>query len=359
LLNQNIDGSGSGCIAVIEDANLDRPAAAAFNTQFGLPALSGTSFNVVLVNHHDPGLSQDRDETMVDVSYAHAVAPGASVRIYLGDQSHTRSLAVLDALHAAITDKNNPCTAISMSFSLCGGSRGFYKTQGGFFAQAAAQGQSVFVATGDDGAAGLKLNQSTGGCAVGTSRSVNELSTSPNVTAIGGTEFRPDYAGGNDVGFVAESVWNDADGATGGGQSRVFKKPAFQKGLIAQDKRRDVPDISFGASPATPGFFFGGENRGTPAVLCCIGGTSIGAPAWAGISELISQQNGAPIGNLSARIYQLGATADGATTGIRDVTSGGNSFNGVPGFPAGPGYDKATGWGTVDLGVFVPAFVGP
>jgi subtilase family serine protease len=359
LLNQNIDGSGNGCIAVIEDSNIDQPAADAFNTQFGLPALSAANFNVVLVNHHDPGLNQDRDETMVDVSYAHAVAPGASIRIYLGDQSHARGLAILDALHSAITDKNNRCTAISMSFSLCGGSKGFYKSQGGFFAQAAAQGQSVLVATGDEGAAGLKLNQSIGSCVVGTSRSVNELSTSPNVTAIGGTEFRPDFVGGNDVGFVAESVWNDADGATGGGQSRVFKKPAFQKSLIPKDKKRDVPDISFGASPATPGFFFGGESKGKPAILCCIGGTSIGAPAWAGISELISQANGAPIGNLNARIYQLGAMADGATTGIRDVIAGGNSFNGVTGFSAGPGYDKASGWGTVDMGVFVPAFVGP
>jgi len=359
LLN-HIDGSGAGCIAVIEDSNIDLPAANAFNAQFGLPPLSTpTNFNLVLVNHHDPGLNQDQDETMVDVSYSHAVAPGASIKIYLGDQSHSRGLAILDALHAAITDKNSLCTAISVSFSLCGGSKGFYKTQGGFFAQAAAQGQSVLVATGDNGAAGLKLDQSNGGCVVGTSRSVNELATSPNVTAIGGTEFRPDFVDGNDSGFVAESVWDDGDGAAGGGQSKVFRKPAFQKGLIAKDKNRDVPDISFGASPATPGFFFGGKNKGAPAILCCIGGTSIGAPAWAGISELISQAHGAPIGNLNARIYQLGAMADGATTGIRDVTSGANSFNGVAGFSASPGYDKASGWGTVDMGVFVPAFVGP
>jgi subtilase family serine protease len=120
-----------------------------------------------------------------------------------------------------------------------------------------------------------------------------------------------------------------------------------------------VPDVSFGASPATPGFFFGGEDHGTPTVLCCVGGTSVGAPAWAGISELISQANGAPIGNLNAKIYQLGAKADAATTGIRDVTSGDNSFNGVAGFSAGPGYDKASGWGTVDIGAFVPAFIAP
>ncbi len=296
---------------------------------------------------------------MVDVSYSHAVAPGSSIRMYLGDQKHTSSSAILDAIHAAVTDKSNPlCSAVSISFSFCGGSKRFYKTQNGFFAQAAAQGQSVFVATGDTGAAGLKLS-SSGRCVTGTSRNINEIGASPNVTAIGGTEFSPDYSGGNDVGSVSESVWNDGDGAAGGGESKVFKKPKFQSGLLKKDKMRDVPDISFGASPSTPGFFFGGRYKGAPAVVCCIGGTSLGAPAWAGMSQLISQSNNAPIGNLNTKIYQLGAKADAATTGIRDVTSGNTKFNGVTGFSATTGYDKASGWGTVDMSLFVAAYLAP
>ncbi|HEY2149026.1 MAG TPA: S53 family peptidase, partial [Pirellulales bacterium] len=354
LLHQNIDGRNTGCIAVIEDSNIDAPAADAFNTQFGLPALSPANFKVVFADGTDPGQNADETETMLDVNYSHAVAPGSSIRLYLGDQKNTRSEAILDAIKAAVTEKNSPCTAISISFSFCGGSKGFYKTQNALFAQASAQGQAVFVATGDTGAAGLKLNKKTGSCATGSARSLNELAASPNVTAIGGTEFAPDYVDGANVGFVSETAWNDGGGADGGGQSKVFKKPAFQKGLIINDKKRDVPDISFGASPASPGFFYGGRNSGGPAVVCCIGGTSIGAPAWAAISQLISQRNGSPIGNLNARIYQLGAENSGAMTGIRDVKSGNNAFNGVPGFSAGPGYDKASGWGTVDMGVFVP-----
>jgi len=359
LLASNIDGSGNGCIAVVEDSNIDQPAADAFNTQFGLPALTGANLSTVLVDGTDPGQNNDEEETMVDVSYSHTVAPGSSIRIYLGNQKHTSASAILDAIHAAVTEKNSPCGAISISFSFCGGSKSFYKTQNGFFAQAASQGQSVFVATGDDGAAGLKLN-SKGVCVTGTSRNINELAASPNVTAIGGTEFTPDYSGGDDVGSVPEAVWDDGDGAAGGGQSKVFKKPAFQKGLIKKDKMRDVPDISFAASPATPGFFYGGrDNHDVPTVVCCIGGTSLGAPAWAGISQLISQANGATVGNLNARIYQQGAKANASTTGIRDVTSGSSSFNRVTGFSATTGYDKASGWGTVDMGVFVPAYLGP
>jgi subtilase family serine protease len=360
LLNDGIDGSGGGCIAVVEDSNLDDAAAAAFNTQFDLPALTASNFQVVLVDGSDPGLNQDRTETMVDVNYSHSIAPGSNLRIYLGNQNKTKSSAILDAIHAALKEKNGPCSAISISFSFCGGSKGFYKTQSNLFAQAAAQGRSVFVASGDLGAAGVKFNPQRGTCTPATTKGINELAGSPNVTAIGGTEFRPDFdGGGNDVGFVSESAWDDSTGATGGGQSKVFKKPAFQKGLFKQDKKRDVPDISFGASPDSPGFFLGGrDGNGNPAVVCCIGGTSIGAPAWAGISQLLSQQAGNRVGNLNARIYQLGAEANGASTGIRDVTSGSNSFDGVAGFSAGPGYDKASGWGTVDLGLFIPAYLG-
>ena len=359
-MNDGIDGSGGGCIAVIEDSNLDDAAAAAFNTQFDLPALTASNFQVVLVDGSDPGLNQDQTETMVDVNYSHSIAPGSDIRIYLGNQNKTKSSAILDAIQAAVKEKNGPCSAISISFSFCGGSKGFYKTQSNLFAQAAAQGRSVFVATGDLGAAGIKFNARQGTCSPATTKGINELAGSPNVTAIGGTEFTPEFgAGGNDVGFVAESVWNDGSGATGGGESKVFKKPGFQKGLFKQDKKRDVPDISFGASPDSPGFFLGGRNgNGNPAVVCCIGGTSIGAPSWAGISQLISQQNGNRVGNLNPRIYQLGAEANGAATGIRDVTSGNNSFDGVAGFSAGPGFDKASGWGTVDLGLFVPAYLG-
>jgi len=359
LLKMSIDGGGNGCIAVIEDSNIDQAAADAFNSQFNLPALTGANFDVALVDGTDPGTNADENETMVDVTYSHAVAPGSGIRIYLGNEKTAPSSAILDAIHAAVTEKNSPCGAISISFSFCGGSKGFYKSQNNFFAQAAAQGQSVFVATGDTGAAGLQFDKKAGVCVTGTARNLNELASSPNVTAIGGTEFTPDYVSGGDSGSVPETVWDDADGATGGGQSRFFNKPMFQKGLIPKDKKRDVPDISFGASPASPGFFFGSRQSNAPVVACCIGGTSIGAPAWAGISQLISQAMGTRVGNLNKRIYQLGAKTGVATTGIRDVTSGNNGFNGVPGFSAGPGYDKATGWGTVDMDLFVAAYLAP
>ena len=346
----NLDGSGTDCMAMIEDSDFNRAGADAFNTQFGLPAFTGANFEMILANGTNPGINGDASETMVDVNYSHAMAPGAPIRVYIGDPTHSNS-PLPDAIAQAVTD--NACAAISVSFSFCGASKSFFKAEDSRFAQAAAQGQAVFVATGDVGSAGLKVDKKRQRCVPATKRGVNELAASPNASAIGGTQFTPNLdSNGDDVGSVSESTWNDSGGVTGGGKSKIFKKPSFQAGLFKKDKRRDLPDISFGASPISPGFFFG--DPATETFL--VGGTSIGAPAWAGISELLSQENGSRIGNLNVRLYQLGAI--GGTNGIRDVTSGDNGFNGVTGFSALTGFDKATGWGTVDIGVFVPAFVG-
>jgi subtilase family serine protease len=346
----NLDGSGTDCIAIIEDSDFDRSGADAFNTQFGLPAFTDSNFQAILPDGTNPGINGDAVETMVDVNYSHGAAPGATIHVYIGDPTNSNS-PLPDAIAQAVMD--NACGAISVSFSFCGTSKSFFRAEDGVFAQAASQGQAVFVATGDVGSAALKLNKKQQVCVPGTTRGVNELAASPNASAIGGTQFSPNFdINGDDVGSVSESAWNDASGATGGGESKIFKRPFFQAGLFKKNKRRDVPDISFAASANSPGFFFG-----DPATGLLIGGTSIGAPAWAGISELLSQAGGGRVGNLNVRLYQLGAM--GGTTGIRDVTSGNNHFHGVPGFSAVTGFDRATGWGTVDIGVFIPAFLGP
>ena len=355
LLNQQVDGRGTDCLAVAEDSNLDRSGADAFNAHFGLPAFNSGNFQTVLVDGSDPGVTGDGIEAMVDVNYSHAAAPGAKIVVYVGDTSNSSTgSGLLDAILEAVSD--NQCGAISISFSFCGGPHSFYKHLGNMFAQGAALGQSIFVSTGDDGAAGLVLSKAQQACVTANKATVNELAAAPQVTAIGGTQFTPNFDGnGNDVGSVAESAWSDSIGATGGGRSKVFKKPQFQAGFFPKDKKRDLPDISLGASPSAPGFFFG-----DPATeFSLIGGTSIGAPYWAGISQLIAQSTGNRAGSINTRLYQLGALASPGTTGIRDVTSGSNSFGNVAGFSAGPGYDKATGWGTVDIGVFVPAYIGP
>ena len=90
-----------------------------------------------------------------------------------------------------------------------------------------------------------------------------------------------------------------------------------------------------------------------------LGGTSEATPLFAGVVALASQQAGHPLGNIDTALYTLGqqsrTKADAQQTGILDVTTGDNTFGDVTGFKAAPGYDLASGWGTVDAARFVPA----
>ena len=132
------------------------------------------------------------------------------------------------------------------------------------------------------------------------------------MTAVGGTEFNPNYDNnkndstyGADIGFVPEAVWNDIFYASGGGQSSLFF--------------RYIPNISLGGSPISPGFWYVPDGANGPAaVKCCVGGTSIATPMWAGISKLISElQGGTRVGNMNSRF--------GTAAGIRPVYLGDNT----------------------------------
>ena len=343
------NGAGADCIAVIEDSDFDDSSVAAFDTQFSLPAINLT--RKFSSQGGDP-FNSDETETLLDVEYAHAAAPGVPIFAYIGDSNTSSdSNGLVDAIMEAASD--DTCGAISISFSFCGGAKKFYSHElNGFLKQAAAQGQAVFVAAGDRGAAGLSFDKSTNACIEGNTRNVNELSADPYVTAIGGTEFSPNYSGGNDVGDVAETVWNDQTGATGGGNSRIFGKPKYQKGIRKIGSKRAVPDISLGASPENPGFFLASSGQ----VGCCIGGTSIAAPYWAGIAQLAAQREGQRrIGNMNTALYAIYKSGG---TGIRDVTQGSNSVAGIAGFSATIGYDRASGLGTPDIDLLLGALAG-
>src|SRR5579875_3772678 len=122
---------------------------------------------------------------------------------------------------------------------------------------------------------------------------------------------------------------------------------------------RDFPDVAIIASPYSPGVFWGNtDSYGSPVISCCIGGTSLSAPVWAGIAKLLAQLSAGRTGSLNPRIYALANTA-AAASGFRDVTVGNNNFNGVAGFSAGPGFDQTSGWGSVDISTFGNSWVSP
>ena len=147
--------------------------------------------------------------------------------------------------------------------------------------------------------------------------------------------------------------------AGGGGKSIIFSRPEYQDGVKSVvGQQRGVPDISMSA--ACNGAVdmyqsFAGQKAGWYPTC----GTSEATPLFAGIVSLADQAAGRPLGNITHALYAMLAAHD---PGIVDVTSGNNtvSFNQdgalqtVTGFPAEPGYDLASGVGTVDAALFVP-----
>src|SRR6185503_5912402 len=146
-----------------------------------------------------------------------------------------------------------------------------------FYAIANAQGQTVLVASGDSG--GSDCLPERAGLAV------SGLASSPHAVAVGGTSFTLDASGAVPA-ALAESVWNDGSGASGGGRSIVFGMPLFQvaAGLAPLSTSRVLPDVALAASPRTPGYVIvqdGGER--------IVGGTSAGVPAFASVLALVNE----------------------------------------------------------------------
>ncbi|HTT77075.1 MAG TPA: protease pro-enzyme activation domain-containing protein [Candidatus Binataceae bacterium] len=372
----HIDGASSNgdCIGIVGVSDFLNRAINSFNTRFGLPASKITR---VPINAANPGFNSAEPEALIDLEWSHTAAPGAPIRYYMGAGPDD----LLNAIDGAVTD--NKCAVISISYGFCVSDNTYFtETLDPIFEQASSQGQSVFVASGDQGAAGI-VAAADSQCVIGSSQNVSEMSADPNVTAVGGVSFNPIFNGQARIETgLEERAWNDSDdpngrypfplgGASGGGASVIFAKPAYQVGEgVPDDGARDVPDISLMASPYYPGMVVaddkscvttGCSGKG-PVIFDAYGGTSVSSPAFAGVVKLIEQIQGERLGNINPRLYTL-ANSGLAANGFRDIISGDNSFNNslvhrVTGFEAGPGYDQTTGWGSVDIATFAQAFAG-
>ena len=160
------DGNGD-CIAIVGTSDFLDSAMSAFTNQFGLPPISYTRE----LHGANPGINGAEVEAELDLQWAHAAAPGASIVFHLGGY-------LVDDITGAVND--NQCGAISISYGFCGPSPAFINgIIHPLFQQAAAQGQSVFVSSGDQGAAGLGYDPATNSCVAGNSPSVNEMSADP------------------------------------------------------------------------------------------------------------------------------------------------------------------------------------
>jgi subtilase family serine protease len=347
LISGGITGTKApDCIALAATSDLHNNSIGAFTSKFGLPAAHLTK---VFASGGTPGFNSAEIEAALDVESSHSIAPSTPVRLYIGKGVND----LQDAISRAVTD--NTCGTLSISFGYCNNDSTFFTgTFGPIFTEAAVQGQSVFVSSGDQGAAGIVFDPGPPPrCVVGTSLNINELCANPDVTCVGGTEFNPTYDSKNrDISTVhdaLESAWNEVGvGATGGGESVVFSRPSYQVGTgVPPGTMRLVPDVSMIASLRMPGFYIVAFFKGALRIVL-VGGTSLSSPLWAGYSRIIAGvANKANLGPFNPMLYMLGNM--GSSSGLIDVISGNNSFNGVLGFSAGIGYDETTGWGSPDM----------
>lgn len=396
VYNSGINGSGQH-IAIIGGS---RVLAADISGFESLAGLSSVQPNTLLTpGSTDPGMTSDssQGEATLDVDRVIGTAPGATADLVL--ISSLLNTQIISSLGYIINTLNDPI--INMSFGACEATSSLstFNSFNTLFTQAAGQGISIFVSSGDSEAAGC---MSAGGPYTSSLAiaSPNVLCT-PYVTCVGGTQFSDTaspstyWASSNGTNYVSalsyipEGVWNEPTSTSssgvvsyvveggGGGPSIYATKPTWQIGTgVPADNARDTPDMSFSAS---------GHN----AYLACLsysgavcpntvtgfGGTSASAPSMAGVLALVNQKTGARQGLFNARLYQLALnTSNGVFHDATPATSGVTScslatastcntstpgLTGLTGGLAGAalttGYDLATGLGSIDVSKLVTA----
>jgi subtilase family serine protease len=355
LYQSGITGMGS-TIAVAGRTNINVQDVADFRSFFGLPANSPQ----VIVNGADPGIvsTGEQMEAVLDATWAGAVAPGAAVQLVVSKSTNTSDGVLLSELYII---EQNRADILSISFGACeAANRGAAAAISAMAQQAAAQGISVVVASGDSGSAGCDSGSAataTGGL------SVNVLASNPYTTAVGGTQFTDApskyWSAANGGGYVSalsyipENVWNESGApaglwASGGGASAIYAKPAWQSGVVGipTDGKRDLPDVSLTAA-SHDGYLVCMLGSCRSGGLYMVGGTSASAPAFAGMLALVRQTVKARLGIANTVLYRLAAGQNNAGI-FNDVTSGTNAVPGASGYAAGAGYDLATGLGSVN-----------
>jgi hypothetical protein len=442
-----VAGGTGQTIAIVSDSDIYASDVTEFRSVFGLPSIS---FNQIETGT-DPGVifdsgNGDELEAVLDVEWSGAVAQGATIDLVVSPSTNSTFGGDTSAVYVVDGHITPQPYILSYSYGDCElqlGTTGnqFYNT---VWQQAAAEGITVLVASGDNGSAGCDIDQVNGPPSQPAEfgLEVNGIASTPYNVAVGGTDFNdlnnPTSYFTNTpgllssaLGYIPETAYNDtctnsmiyvalglsspeqacnsatvqSDGFVvtaggGGGASNCttpngpgpsncsggYPKPPWQVGTgVPADGLRDLPDVSLFAGDGTIQNFYvvcesdyAGFLSTVPPAPCSLaspyqdfvgeGGTSVSTQAFAGIVALMNQKQGGPQGNINPLLYTL-ARESSATNIFHDVTIGTNAMpclieTGVTGctitgtgltvgllngYSTGPGYDQATGLGSVNV----------
>jgi subtilase family serine protease len=371
LLDRGIDGRGV-TVVLPEEAETGpaqvpavtdiRQDVADFDSRFGLPPARIQVMRTTLAGSSaSPWLAGV--EEVEDTELVRAVAPNATIRELLVDPADVSTPAKLAATFAAyvrIAARNGQVisqSGIGQDFNL--GEDSFTSaeaaTMNSALQYAAARHVTVVVASGDEGVIG---NGSSA-----PARQVILPTSDPLVLAVGGTSLTANPVTGA---YISETAWNTPGlppqpGASGGGFSHLFARPAYQDGVPGIGATRGVPDVAADADSGTGMALAFSDGGGQGYILAGAGGTSVGAPFWAGLIALADQQAGHPLGFVNPAIYRI-ARGPLYHQAFHDITTGNNTVVltstsppvTITGYQAGPGWDPVTGWGTPDAQVLIP-----
>ena len=279
LYSGGINGAGQ-TIAIAGQSTIALSDIEAFQNAAGITKKDPTL--VLVPGTGDPAVSAgDEGESDIDVEWASSIATGANiVFVYTGSDTN---FGVFDSVSYAVDQKL--ASIISLSYDSCelNLAASDFTTLEKIFQQAAAQGQSVTVASGDQGSTACFIENppKSGDPPLATQEkvAVNYPASSAYTTAMGGTEIDQSNAAYNTQGqgywsaqgssdtitsalkYIPEQAWNDDDStnglsATGGGTSANIARPTWQAGVpgIASGSMRLVPDVSLYSSPSFPGY---------------------------------------------------------------------------------------------------------
>ena len=381
LYRQGITGAGQTIVIVDSFGSPTvQTDLAKFDKQFGLPA--PPHFAIVQPAGPVPAYkaTSNREgwagETDLDVEYSHAMAPGANILLVETPTSENEGTTGFPQIVKAEewVINNHYGSVISQSFSATEQtfpSKRSLLSLRGAYTDAARNGVTVLAASGDSGAADVKFDQTTYYLHPVTSWPDSD----PLVTGVGGTQL---HQPARDGAPWTSTVWNDTYNvptnryifgnsgpnplAGGGGKSVIFGRPKYQDGVSGVvGTQRGVPDISMsGACNGAVDMYqsFKGQTAGWYPTC----GTSEATPLFAGVVALADQIAGHPLGLINPMLYRMSA---GHRWGLVDVVKGNNTVsfiqNGehtVTGFAARPGYDLASGVGTVNAYYFAYQLAG-
>lgn len=324
---------------------------AAFDRMFQLPA---ARIQAVSTLAGAASAWQASAQEVQDVEVVHAVAPDATVRVVplpadVLDSAATATADLIAGVRLAVSDTD--VAAIGWSLGEHFFSRAQVAEMHAILRRAAKHHVTVVGASGDNGA----VSETYGGPPV---KEVSLPASDPLVLAAGGTKLTANPSTGS---YVSETTWNGAvgsasvsPGASGGGFSHLYSRPAYQDGVHGIATMRGVPDVA-GAASDQGGLPIVMASGSQSSVNTAAPGTSAAAALWAGLVAMADQQAGHSLGLVNPAIYRI-ARRSRYHQAFHDITTGSNLTLGPVDdvYHAGPGWDPVTGWGSPDAQVLIP-----